>query len=138
MNYAEPEDLPALRLAEPRALAHSSLSISLGWVQVELLPVEVSLREEAELKGGMERLEGEGEGGLVAVLTSSLGSEWVRERGAPDMRLFGLYFGGSLKGTVESTGERNNQAKIHQDYYMFIIIIRMGSFNSIPKLLWAK
>lgn len=63
--------------------------------------MEVSLREEAELKGGMERAEGEGEGGLVAVLTSSLGSEWVRERGAPEMRLFGLYFGGSLKGTVE-------------------------------------
>lgn len=102
------ENSPALRLAEPRALAHSSLSISLGWVQVELLPVEVSLREEAELKGGMERVEGEGEGGLVAVLTSSLGSEWVRERGTPEMRLFGLYFGGSLKGTVKRGAKKGD------------------------------
>lgn len=75
MTSGKQDDVPALRLAEPRALAHSSLSISLGWVQVELLPVEVSLRDEAELKGGMERVEGEGDGGLVAVLTSSLGSE---------------------------------------------------------------
>lgn len=94
-------NLPAFRLAEPKALAHSSESISLGWVHVELLPVDVSLKEEAELKGGMDLLEGEGDGGFVMVLTSSLGSEWVRVRGAPEIRRFGLYLGGSLNGTVK-------------------------------------
>lgn len=54
----------------------------------------------------MERAEGEGEGGLVVmpppddpILASSLGSEWVRDNGAPEILLFGLYLGGSLNGT---------------------------------------
>lgn len=84
--------------------------------------MEVSLREEAELKGGMERVEGEGDGGLVAVLTSSLGSECVRESGTPEMRLFGLYFGGSLKGTEEETRRTITEHNNHI-YFLCILII---------------
>lgn len=48
----------------------------------------------------MDLLEGDGEGGFVTAHTSNLGSECVRERGAPEMRRLGLYFGGSLNGTA--------------------------------------
>lgn len=88
--------IPGFRFAEPTPLAQSSESASLGCVQVEPLPVEVSLRDEAELKGGIDRLEGEGEGGLFTIQTSRRGSEWALDSGAPDILRFGLYFGGSL------------------------------------------
>lgn len=71
---------------------------------MEPLPVEVSLKEDAELKGGIDRLDGVGEGGLLTIQTSSRGSDWARERGTPEMRRFGLYLGGSLYGTDKKRG----------------------------------
>lgn len=83
------------------AVAASSLSSALGCVLLL-----VSLRLDAELKGGSERLEGEGDGGFVPRGSSNRGSEWVRDSGPPDVLRLGLYLGGSLNGTGRRRREK--------------------------------
>merc|ERR1719150_3601626 len=116
------EEVPTPELTDSTSLCWSAMeaarveaesSCSSSWL-VELvppLPVLVSEMELPEEKGGRDRSEREGEAGLSmkdpgiglrGSYCSEPQSDMVRDRGAPDTRRLGLYFGASLKGTISS------------------------------------